>query len=631
MPTSSDFSTNNPVVVRTITVIENSRNNANNTSNVTVKVDYRRTSTGTVQGGTGTVLCVIDGVQYSANITSLQTPAANGNPITLFTKTLNITHGIDGSKELNISTWSTGARDWHNADEESYSLALTPTDRSSNFIIPLTSQINNPFNISINRADPSFTHKVTASFFDNDSIVISENAGTSASWTPPTSLAEKITGGVALWCNISVETIYNSASLGTRSSPITLTINPVDYPPTVELSVREATPYIANPDGSFIGDYDLRFVQGVSTIGVDIDIYTQAGASVSRVMASIDEEWLVIHYIDVTHVSGNHYRASYNFTQQMTRAGTHSVYTLAEDSRGIASSDEKEVAIKAYSPPRINSFRIFRVDASGVENDEYPNARIELDYTAVDLENGFVPTWTVKVTGVGQSSPPQIVTGSGHSVTFAQTYLGNYLDPETDYNVSLKIEDLPGMTTRADFVPSTSAILDFKANKKGMCVGGLAKDDGLAVKWKTNFESNVYRNGVFVGDYVNQSMFNGFTWEGVSIPNWKWRDWIESNIREAWASISERSVNINSLNGGWYSAVTRVNFPVNLFNPLTTDPFYANVDITGYNYYPIFCRCYEVKAGYMDVLVLAPFSGTVTIGFKINVIGRKGNGTITSV
>jgi hypothetical protein len=84
------MSTSNPRVKYSITITLNSQNVSNNTSNVTVSVRFRRTNTGYTTSGNGTLSCKIDGIQYSADVTTSQKITSSG--IILFSKTLDVSH-----------------------------------------------------------------------------------------------------------------------------------------------------------------------------------------------------------------------------------------------------------------------------------------------------------------------------------------------------------------------------------------------------------------------------------------------------------------------------------------------------------------------------------------------------------
>ena len=127
MATSSAMSTTNDKIKYKITITQNSQSVANNTSNVTVSVRVYRTNTGYTTYGTGTVYCTINGTQYTEAITTSDKITSSG--IVLFSKTLNITHGADGTKTLATSARIT--HDQFSSSSQSYSQALTTIPRAT--------------------------------------------------------------------------------------------------------------------------------------------------------------------------------------------------------------------------------------------------------------------------------------------------------------------------------------------------------------------------------------------------------------------------------------------------------------------------------------------------------------------
>lgn len=128
MATSSAKNTSNQYVKYKITITQNSRDIANNKSNVTVSVKFYRTNTGYSTYGTGTVYCKIDGTQYSAAVEHTQKITENG--IVLFSKTLDIPHNADGKKTLTCSAWIS-LNTPLTSSEQSYSQVLTAIPRQA--------------------------------------------------------------------------------------------------------------------------------------------------------------------------------------------------------------------------------------------------------------------------------------------------------------------------------------------------------------------------------------------------------------------------------------------------------------------------------------------------------------------
>lgn len=155
MATSNNFSTTNQYIKYRIIVTENSTNVANNTSNVTVKVQCWRTNQGYETYGTGTCYVTIDGKNYSQAITTSQKFTYNSYT-EIFSKKLDITHNQNGSKTIYVSSYISHSR--FDSNTQGFNVNLTN--------IPRGAIITNA---------PNFTDA------DNPTITYSNNAGNQVS------------------------------------------------------------------------------------------------------------------------------------------------------------------------------------------------------------------------------------------------------------------------------------------------------------------------------------------------------------------------------------------------------------------------------------------------------------------
>ena len=128
MATSSNFSTSNQYIKYRIIVTENSYSVANNTSNVTVKVQAWRTNQGYETYGTGTCYVNIDGTTYSQSISSSQKFTYNSYT-QVFSKTLTINHDANGSKALYVSSYISHSR--FSSTSQGFTVNLTDIPRSA--------------------------------------------------------------------------------------------------------------------------------------------------------------------------------------------------------------------------------------------------------------------------------------------------------------------------------------------------------------------------------------------------------------------------------------------------------------------------------------------------------------------
>lgn len=150
MATSSTFNTSNQYIKYRIIVTENSYSVANNTSNVTIKVQVWRTNQGYETYGTGTCYVTADGVNYNQSISSSQKFSYNSYT-QVFSKTLTINHDSNGSKSLYVSSYIDHSR--FNSTSQGFTVNLTN--------IPRQATINNAPNFN-DTQNPTITYTNSA-------------------------------------------------------------------------------------------------------------------------------------------------------------------------------------------------------------------------------------------------------------------------------------------------------------------------------------------------------------------------------------------------------------------------------------------------------------------------------------
>ena len=150
MATSDTFNTSNTYIKYKIIVTENSYSVANNTSNVTVKVQAWRTNSGYETYGTGTCYCTIDGTTYNQSISSSQKITYNSYT-QLFSKSLTINHNPDGTKTLYVSSYISHSR--FSSTSQGFTVNLTN--------IPRGATITNAPNFN-DTQNPTITYSNTA-------------------------------------------------------------------------------------------------------------------------------------------------------------------------------------------------------------------------------------------------------------------------------------------------------------------------------------------------------------------------------------------------------------------------------------------------------------------------------------
>lgn len=461
MATSNAMNTNNQYIKYTIAITQNSQNVTNNTSNVTVSVRFYRTNTGYESYGTGTVYCKINGVQYTAAVTSTQKITSSG--IVLFTKTLNITHNADGTKTLTTSAWIN-----HSvvaSSEQSYSQTLTTIPRATSPTLSAAStEMGTTVTITMNRASSSFTHTLTYKF-GNATETIGTNLTTSYNWTIPLDLARQIPNAVSGTGTITCQTYNGNTLIGTKSISFVATVPSAVVPVINSVVVTEtvASPNIAN---KFNG-----FVQGKSKPKA---VTTATGAYGSTIQ---------IYKVYIRDSSNNNlavYSGADVTIEPILISGTVKVVASVTDSRGRATSHSQNIAVLAYEPPKISGFAAFRCTSDGTANYEGEYLNISLNFNIATVNNLNDKYYEVDYRLKGTTTWAVLVSGNIYSRndSFITT---NTFSGDNTYEVKLQLYDFFNETSVIVDIPTAFTLIDFRSTGKGIAFGKVSEKDLMEI------------------------------------------------------------------------------------------------------------------------------------------------------
>ena len=159
--TSGDYATSNQYVKMRIQVIVNSQSVANNTSNVTLKLYFRRTNQGYETYGTGTATGGIDGKTYNQAVSPSQKIVySSGNGICLFEKSVTVSHSTNGSKSLSVTGKISIPGANLSSNTQTYTVSLPTIPRASSITSSVQFYAGAYLPVTISRASSSFTHKI---------------------------------------------------------------------------------------------------------------------------------------------------------------------------------------------------------------------------------------------------------------------------------------------------------------------------------------------------------------------------------------------------------------------------------------------------------------------------------------
>ena len=448
----------------------NSQNVANNTSNVTVKVQLCSTGSSYSINASATKngSVTINGTKYSFTFNA----SVSGNQTkTVYTKTVDIPHNSDGTKSFNLSATlgiavTLSGTYWGDVTCSGTG-TLNSIPRTSSFTLSASSiGAGNAITVNINRASTAFTHKVFYSFGSN-TATISTNATTSASYTIPLSHLNAIPNSTSGTATISVDTYNGSTYIGSASKNFTITA-----PSSVKPTFTSVTATIV-ANGA---DTSYGYVKGKSKCKLTIN-----GASGSNGST-----------IKSYSISGGGFSstASSFTTGALTSSGTITFTAKVTDSRG-RTSDSKTVSISVldYMNPNITSFKVIRCNSGGTADDDGTYIKITPKYTYSTLNNKNSITSKAEFRATGASS----WTNAGAVASGSSLVTGsNGIATDKSYDVRLTITDKFTSVSQSVVVPTAFVTMDIKKGGKGIAFGkGAETDNLLDIGIDTRFRGSV--------------------------------------------------------------------------------------------------------------------------------------------
>lgn len=431
---------------------------AKNTSKMTVKVQLiSEGSSYTINSSAekkGTLK--INGSTYSFTFSA----ALSGNQTkTIYTKTVDIAHGSDGSKSVNIES-TIGLNVTLSGSSitnvtMSGTAALDTIPRASTISLSHSKVVlgSTQLTVNISRKSSNFTHKI---YYKLGSLnwCGSSNATTSFSFTPALSDAQYIPNSMKSWATIVCDTYNGNTKIGSASATFD-----VEIPSSVKPSFSSLSAAVV-ADGA---DTSYGYVKGKSKCKLTIN--SAAGIHGSTIKSY--------------HISGGGQTstASSFTTSRLNTSGNITFTAYVTDSRG-QKSDTKTVTINVqdYVAPNITKLTIERCLSNGTVNKAGTYLKISPTYTysslggkntitsKAEFKQSTVSTWT---NAGAVSSGGSLVTGS------------NGIHTDKSFDVRVTITDNFGSTTKQTKVPTAYATIDIKRGGKGIGIGKYAEEDNL--------------------------------------------------------------------------------------------------------------------------------------------------------
>lgn len=379
---------------------------------------------------------------------------------TITTKTMQVEHNADGTKEL-VIYWRWGVNSpWGGFENPSgsFKIILPTIERATVPKINVYEQFcGKGIIISTPRLSNSFMHKLTYKKSDGSYETIASNVDTSYNWTIPLELCHEMTDTSAKVITIKCDTIKGTEIVGSNSVKLTIKV-PLDVVPTIS-AVQLTEGNTENTLGVFI--------ENRSSLNVAISCEGVYGSQIKSITTKINN---TIYKSDV-------------FTIKLLNvSGEIPITTSVIDSRGRKATKTINISVLPYLAPYISLFKAERCNSDGVLNDSGEHVKISYNYTISSLNNLNAKKAVIEVEQNGVYTTLKTINEYTQNSSFiaSQTF-----DVNKTYNARIILTDSFSKRETFDIVESEKVVLDILSNGKGVAFGKVAeKENVVSMGWE---------------------------------------------------------------------------------------------------------------------------------------------------
>ena len=318
-------------------VWENSKNVESNWTNVGYKISLVSSNGYPYASGGSYPWSIQEGgvVKASGSISSYNVPSGGTSQIA--TGNFNVAHDSNGNKTGSFYSVFTSSS--HGTVNVSGSMALSTIPRASTPTLSVsTVNYGSAVTINTNRLSTDFTHNMWASF-SGEAVVIGNSYTTSATWTVPLTMMNKIPNATSSFCTIYVDTYSGDTFIGTKTIVLNTTV-PASVVPTITSKTH---------------------AEAVAGLFADIGGYVQGISKVSATLAGDGTYSSTIKGYEIT-IEGKTYTGTSVTSGLLSGSGSSTITYKVTDSRGRTATGTNTITILAYTQPTLTSFSAVRKD-----------------------------------------------------------------------------------------------------------------------------------------------------------------------------------------------------------------------------------------------------------------------------
>lgn len=484
-----------------ISVTTNSQSVADNTSNVTVKVNCSWTY-GTWSGENLSKYCTINGTTHYFSSTDINPNQTTSGSSTLFTWTGNIAHNSDGTKTLSVYA-STKTTNSSGTQTASKSVTLKTIPRKSTLSVA-NGTLGTAQTLTITEKASTFKHKLKYECGNASPSYIlggsdSFSTSNSVSWTPPLSLASQNTTGTSVSIKFTLYTYTSGGtSIGSNSYTKTFSI-PSSVKPSCSVTVTDPTGYADTYGG---------FLKGLSKFKVVVTPTTSYGSAIASYS---------------TTANGSTYTASSFTTDVLKSTGTLAVKATVKDKRGRTGTATVNKTVLDYIAPSITSLKVRRCNSDGTENQLGDHVQVTFGSKVTSLNSKNTAAYKLEYKKKSATSYTP-VTLSDYTNNYAVSN-GTYIfaaDTGSSYDVRMTVTDDFESRSNTTVASTGFAIMHWLASGLGLALGKIAELSGvLDIGFQTRFFGGILQPVIEAGTDFNTVLTpNTYTLKNASSANY---------------------------------------------------------------------------------------------------------------
>lgn len=443
-----------------ITITQNSQSIANNASNITVTGKCKTTGP-SMDYNTRTGTVTIDGKDYSFTSKFPET-----STITIFTKTVNVTHDTDGKKTVSasfkVTTGMTGTLPG-GVISASTSKTLTTIPRNSKVSLSSTNfNIGTKITINTNRASSSFTHTAVITY-NGKTIRTQTGIGASYSWDT-SELYKYIPNGNSATGKVTLTTYSGSTKIGS-STEVTFTAKVVNSNPNFSnfeyYDNNSKTIALTGNNQVFIKKYSNAIIK----IPVAYKMVTKNSATPSKYIAvagSASNEKAYSDTADVEIPINNINSTTINVYAVDSRNNQTNV------SKALSTIDFKECVLQSLNIDRENGVGTYiEITILGTYNN------INFGAVSNTIETAILRCKAVGTTTWEEFDIKQLLTIENGKISCSNVrFTQKEFILGTEYDIEIKITDKLSSDSETASVNSGKVLMS-AVKEYGVCFGGL--------------------------------------------------------------------------------------------------------------------------------------------------------------